>query len=59
MKLKKLKKLMKDNFNREQSTWIEDVNNCETSKELLYLFSDYGYTFEESIDNLLMLLVEE
>jgi hypothetical protein len=59
MKIKKLKTLLKDNFNKEQNTWIEDVDNCETAKELLYLFSDYGYTFEDSIDNLLMLLVEE
>ena len=59
MKLKKLKKLMKDNFNREHSDWNDDVDDCKSSKELLYLFEDYGDTFEDSIDNLLMLLVEE
>ena len=59
MKISKLKKRLKDNFNVEMSDWCEEVDKCETSKELLYLFEDYGYTFEEALDNLLMILVQE
>jgi|GEM_PF-2107312 len=59
MKLSKLKKKLKDNFNLESSDWLREVDERETAKELLYLFQDYGYTFEEAIDNLLMFLIEE
>ena len=59
MKLSKLKKKLKNNFNLESSDWLREVDERETAKELLYLFQDYGYTFEEAIDKLLLFLIEE